>query len=509
MTTVEKSRQPNLRLNVVANYGGKFWSIASVYIFLPVYVRLLGMDAYGLIAFNAIALALIFIADAGLSSSFAREAAKGQRGQELLDVLISVERVLLAILIVIGATFAFLAPVIADHWLESVGALDRSVVIQSLQLMPLAIIPQIAMSLYFGGLMGLERHVTANLLSTAFSVIRSGCVLIPIYFIADVRVFFVWQAIASIVLVLFMRATLLRHIRAGYEHALASAPRIYGRFSVAALKKIRNYALGMLGMSIVAGLNTQLDKLVVSKMLPLTEFALYSLVSTLAQIPYILTLPIATALLPRFTNLLETNRNSELTRLYRSSTYYIASIGTISGVALILFVGDVMALWLQGQPIDDVTVSAARLLALGGVLLTLQLAPFQLSLAHGHNATNVRLGVTMLLVSVPIQIFLTSRYGLLGAAVPWLIMNALAFTYLGATLNSRFLVVSPRVYFMSDTLPAVGVGVITLGTARLLVVAFDGGALNNCIVAALASLAALAIAHVLRCRSALTTLSSS
>lgn len=502
------SRQPNLRLNVVANYGGKFWSIASVYIFLPVYIRLLGMDAYGLIAFNAIALALIFVADAGLSSSFAREAAKGQRGQELLDVLTSVERVLFAILIVIGAAFAFLAPVIADHWLGSVGALDRSVVIQSLQLMPLAIVPQIAMSLYFGGLMGLERQVNANLLSTVFSVIRSGCVLIPIYFIPDVRVFFTWQAISSIVLVLIMRATLHSHIRAGDKHDTALAPKICGHFSVAALKKIRKYALGMLGMSIVAGLNTQLDKLVVSKMLPLEEFAQYSLVSTLAQIPYILTLPIATALLPRFTNLLETNRSSELTRLYRSSTYYIASIGTIAGVALILFVGDVMTLWLQGQPIDDVTVRSARLLALGGVLLTFQLAPFQLSLAHGHVATNVRLGVTVLIVSVPLQIFLTSRYGVLGAAVPWLMMNAVAFTYLGVTLNSKFPVASPRLYFVSDTLPAVGVGVITLGTARFLVDAFDAGALNSCIVAALASLAALAIAHMLRRRNALTTMSS-
>lgn len=105
MTSVDLPRQPNLRLNVVANYAGKFWGIASVYIFVPVYISLLGMDAYGLISFNAIVLALLFIADAGLSSSFAREAAKGQRGQELLDALTSIERVLFLILTLIGAIF--------------------------------------------------------------------------------------------------------------------------------------------------------------------------------------------------------------------------------------------------------------------------------------------------------------------------------------------------------------------------------------------------------------------
>ncbi len=500
MTAVDLPRQPNLRLNVVANYAGKFWGIASVYIFVPVYIKLLGIDAYGLISFNAIVLALLFIADAGLSSSFAREAAKGQRGQELLDALTSIERVLFGILTVIGAAFAGLAPVFADHWLDSVGALDQSVVVQSLQLMPFALVPQIAMSLYVGGLMGLERQVVANLLTTTFTVIRSGCVIIPIYFIPDVRVFFAWQAISSVLMLLVMRATLRRYICGGDRKESSLAPDLRGRFSVAALQKIRGYALGMLGMSFVAGLNTQLDKLVVSKMLPLAEFAQYSLVSTFALIPYILTLPVATALLPRLTNLLETKQSSELARLYRSSTYYIASIGTIAGVAIYLFVGDVMKLWLQGQHVNDMAIQAARLLALGSTLLTFQLAPYQLSLAHGHTATNLKLGLRVLLVSIPLQIFLTSHYGMLGAAFPWFLLNAVAFVYLGATLHRKFPIVSLPEFFVSDTLPAALVAIIILGTARQLTEAFNFSAIASCFCAMLAAITAFALTHVLRRR---------
>lgn len=500
MKSVDLPRQPNLRLNVVANYAGKFWGIASVYIFVPVYISLLGMNAYGLISFNAIVLALLFIADAGLSSSFAREAAKGQRGQELLDSLTSIERVLFLILTLIGATFAALAPVIADHWLDSVGALDRSVVVQSLQLMPFALVPQIAMSLYVGGLMGLERQVVANLLTTTFNLIRSGLVIIPIYFIHDVRLFFAWQAISSVLMLLVMRATLRRYICSGDRQASSMAPDLRGRFSVAALQNIRGYALGMLGMSFVAGLNTQLDKIVVSKMLPLAEFAQYSLASTLALIPYVLTLPVATALLPRFTNLLETNRRSDLERLYRSSTYYIASIGTISGVAICLFVGDVMKLWLQGQHVNDMVIQAARLLALGSTFLTFQLAPYQLSLAHGHTATNLRLGLCVLLVSIPLQIFLTSHYGMLGASSPWLLLNAVAFIYLGATLHIKFPIVKLSQFFVSDTLPAAIIGIIVLVTARQLTDIFNVSAVTSCFCAVLAAIIAFALTHVLRRR---------
>ena len=366
--------------------------------------------------------------------------------------------------------------------------------------MPFALVPQIAMSLYFGGLMGLERQVVANLLTTTFTVIRSGFVIIPIYFIPDVRVFFAWQAISSVLMLLVMRATLRRYVCGGDRKESSLAPDLRGRFSVAALQKIRGYALGMLGMSFVAGLNTQLDKLVVSKMLPLAEFAQYSLVSALALIPYVLTLPIATALLPRFTNLLATNRASELVRLYRSSTYYIASIGTIAGAAICFFVSDVMKLWLQGHHVNDVAINAGRLLVIGSTLMTFQLAPYQLSLAHGHTATNLRAGLSVLLVSIPLQIFLTSHYGMLGAALPWFLLNAVAFIYLGVTLHRKFPIVSLPEFFASDTLPAALVGVIVLGTARQLTETFNVSAISSCFCAVLAAIIAFAFTHVLRRR---------
>jgi O-antigen/teichoic acid export membrane protein len=493
---MELSRRPSLRLNVVANYAGKLWSITSVYIFVPIYIRILGMEAYGLIGFNAIALGLLFIFDTGLSASFAREAAKGQRGQDLLDLLTSVERVLFGILIVIGAAFAALAPLIADYWLDGTQALEKDLVVQSLQLMPLGLVPQIAMSLYFGGLMGLERQVSANLLSITFNVIRSGCVVIPIYFLPDVRVFFAWQALASIVLMLIMRSALHRHIRCGD----LKMPVLRGRFSMAALFQIRRYALGMLGMSIVAALNTQIDKLVVSKIMPLAEFAQYSIAFTLALCPYVLTLPIATALLPRFTNLLETNRSSELAYLYRTSTYYLASIGTIAGAALCLFVDDIMTLWMRGQPLDHMAKDAVRLLALGSIFLTFQLAPYQLSLAHGHTKTNLRLSVFTLLMSFPLLVYLTKNYGMVGAAVPWLIMNTVAFVYLGVVLNSRFTITTPTTYFVKDTIPAVLVGVLILGSARLVTDTFNANALTSCLCAALAAITAIVLSHILRRR---------
>lgn len=488
------SHQPNLRLNIFANYAGKLWSIVSVYIFVPIYIHLLGIEAYGLIGFNAIALGLLFIFDMGLSASFAREAAKIQRRNDLLDLLTSVERLLFGILIFVSVSFALLAPLIADYWLDGARNLERDLVIQSLLLMPLALSPQIAMSLYFGGLMGLERQVLANFLTITFNVIRSGCVVIPIYFLPDIRLFFAWQALASIVLMLIMRSALHRHIRSSDM----KTGKLRGRFSMAALVRTRKYTLGMLGMSIIAALNMQIDKLVVSKVLPLAEFAQYSIVFTLASCPYILTLPIATALLPRFTNQLEANRGSELAYLYRTSTYYIASIGTISGIGLYFFVDDVMSLWMRDLTIDYAALDSARLLALGSILLTFQLTPYQLSLAHGHTKTNLQLGAFILLISFPLQVYLTTSYGMVGAAVPWLLINLVAFIYLGLVLNWKFLVTTPRAYFFKDIMPAFLIGVFILGITHQATKFFNANAVISCLCAGLAAVLALSFSHTFR-----------
>jgi O-antigen/teichoic acid export membrane protein len=489
--------RPHLGLNVVANYVGKLWGFASIYVFVPIYVSLLGIDAYGLIAFNSILLAIMFIADAGLSSAFSREAARQGSGRALLDLLTSVERALFGILLTVGVVFILAVPNIASSWLNTPPTVPPEHVVQSLWLMGISFIPQIAMSLYFGGLMGLQRQVSANLLWTSFSVARSGLVVLPIYFFSDVRVFFAWQAMVSMGMVLLMRRVLLEHI----TKPLREAPRqqIHGQFSLPALQGIKVYAVGMLGMSVISAFNMQMDKLVVSKMLPLAEFALYSLASTLAQIPHILTLPIAAALLPRFTNLIEQpNRREDLVRLYRDSSYYVACTGAIAGLGLALFMPEVFALWMPAQPVDHETINAARLLALGGFLLTLQVTPFQLSLAHGHQSTVLRLGICMLLISAPLQVILTSRFGVLGAAVPWVLLNLVAFVYLGVRLNRRFPLVSVRRWASEDVFVAILPALLLLLVARFGAEKYNAGPLFSCALATLAALVAFGISYVLR-----------
>jgi O-antigen/teichoic acid export membrane protein len=480
---------PSLRVNVVANYAGRIWAIASVYLFVPFYIRTLGMGAYGLIAFYSVALAILYIADAGLSSSFGREAAREKDHARLLQLLASIELALFGILTVAGLVLFLAATPIADRWLKASGSVSTEVAVGCVRLMPLALVPQIAMSLYFGGLMGLQRQVTANVLTTTFSVVRSGVVLLPISIWPDPRVFFAWQAVTSWVFVAVMRATLRRALST--PGSRAPGP------SWEALRPILGYASGMFAMSILAGLNTQLDRIVVSKLRPLEEFALYSLAATLAQIPTIITMPVALALLPRLTNLVEHGQTTSIRHLYELNTYLIASVASAAAFSLMFFAGDVATLWMKGQQLPEALVPVVQILSAGGLFLALQLAPFQLSLAHGHNRTNVRLGVFVLLVTIPLQVLLTIRFGLLGAGVPWLLMNTLAFVYLGVALNRRFNPGHTADWFLRCSLPPVVICGIALLAARAVASAARLGPFASCVVAGASGLVGVGASYLL------------
>lgn len=60
-------------LNILSNYGNKLWGILSIYLFVPLYIQLLGVEAYGIISFYTVVLSIISLADLGLSSAVIKE----------------------------------------------------------------------------------------------------------------------------------------------------------------------------------------------------------------------------------------------------------------------------------------------------------------------------------------------------------------------------------------------------------------------------------------------------
>ena len=62
--------------NIIANYVGRTWTVALGILFIPVYLRFLGIEAYGLVGFYMALSGVLGILDLGIGSTMNRELAR-------------------------------------------------------------------------------------------------------------------------------------------------------------------------------------------------------------------------------------------------------------------------------------------------------------------------------------------------------------------------------------------------------------------------------------------------
>ena len=107
--------------------------------------------------------------------------------------------------------------------------------------------------------MGLQKQVLLNAINVGISTLRgAGAVLILWLVSPTIQAFFLWQIVISIINTFFLVLFLWRRLPLGDNKAV---------FQKQLLKSIWRFTAGMSGISILAVILTQMDKVILSKML--------------------------------------------------------------------------------------------------------------------------------------------------------------------------------------------------------------------------------------------------
>jgi O-antigen/teichoic acid export membrane protein len=385
------------------------------------------------------------LADAGLTSTFSREVARTEDKVYIRNLLFTVERIYIGICIAVSLiVFLFSGP-IARNFLKAERLLPADLS-NYVIMMGIGAALQMITSMYNGGLMGLQKQVLTNGISIVYNIFRSVVGILIIIIIPSLYAYFFWYILTSIVYLFVSRYFLWKKIK--LENRLI--------FDFSLIKNIWRFAAGMMLMTLISVTNTQIDKLVVGKLLLLTEFAYYSLASFIAQIPLMLTMPVVIAVLPQLTKLVTLDKTDDLKRIYHNYSFIISTIAGIVGAVFFVYTNEIVLLWIGSAEITNNVSLVAKILLIGGVFLSFQLMPFYLSIANGHNKTNVKLGLLSLIFVIPAITFFISKLGINGAGIPWSILNFVSFIYLGIRLNNRFLKGDTWLWFIYDvSLPLV------------------------------------------------------
>ena len=420
----------SLSRNLVAGMTSSIWTALVGLAVVPLYLKYLGIEAYGLVGFFATTQAVLSLLDLGLAPTMNREVARcsasGDMGAagNLLHTLAVVYWIVAAF---IALSILALGPFLSQHWLQS-RHIPQGTISHAVMLMGLVAAARWPVGLYQGALIGAQRLAISSGINIAMTTLGSfGAVGILAFISPTIQALFLWQACVGLLYALTMRW---------------AAWRVIGRnrvkFLPEELKRIWRFSAGVGGTAVAGLVLMQMDKILLSRMLSLADFGRYTLAGMLAGGLSVLISPAFSAIYPRFSAMASTESWGELSGLYRMGTRLMASFIFPIAFSIAFFAKDLIFVWTGNASIAQSAAPLTALLTLGTSINGIMHFPYSLQLACGMVRLPFAIAVSLMVLIVPLIIFLVLYHGVIGGAAAWLILNVVYLPF-GAWLTHRHL----------------------------------------------------------------------
>lgn len=412
-----------LSINIIFNFVGSIGVSIIQFVTIPIYVRHLGVEAYGLVGFyTTLYYSFFAIIDFGLGTTINREIARMSASDLLkseVSTFIKTVQVLYGILtLIVLLSFLILSPFIALHSFgeTSISANDLSTSIFQIGVL---IALRLPISLYSGAMFGLQRQDQFNIINVSIELLRVFAILLGFYIWNNsLFVFFNCQILISFILIIVLFFYTWKNLPKAMVNKI---------FDSALLAPLWKYASGVSVLSLAGGLVTQVDKLVLIRCLPLKEYSLYVLVSFLSIALGKISNPIYQAVYPKFVQLLNLGKELELRDVYLKASSLMSLLLIPIAMNLIFFSEETIFLWQRNIEIAHTGGKILLFLAIGNMFNGLYHVPFALQLAFGKIRLPLVANLSMLAFTFLCTSFFVKEFGVVGAAYVWVLMNFTLF----------------------------------------------------------------------------------
>lgn len=439
----------SLRREVVANYASQFYVTAAGIVVVPIYLRYLGAEAYGLVGVFALLQAWFQMLDMGLSPTLAREVARFRGGQidalELCTTLRALEIVFLGIAglgtisMVVGSDW------IATQWLRA-QQLPEGLVSSCLTLMSLAVPLRWMSGLYRGAVNGFERQVWLAGFNSVIATLRfPGAIAAMTIFGSNPLIFFAYQLALALVEVGLLVGMSYR--------LLPAAPGRTRRLSWESLGRLGQFsgAVAITGMIWIC--ITQFDRLLLSRYLPLTDFGYFTLAVTVANAVMLLSAPMAQILMPRLARLHAQGDTAQMLAIYRRATRVVAALVSSAGLFLATFSERLLWVWTGDAHAAHAAAPVLALYAVGNACVAMAAFAYYLQFGFGTLRMHLIGNIGLALVMLPCIWWAAGNYGAVAVGTVWL---AAMVTYLVLWVGITHRKLVPGLHaawFLWDVLP--------------------------------------------------------
>jgi O-antigen/teichoic acid export membrane protein len=300
------------------------------------------------------------------------------------------------------------------------------------------------LSFYTGGLTGLQQQPIVNAIRFLITVIANvGAAIVLYWFSRTIVAFFAWQIVVNALYVLILTALLWRRL-SGVNPS---------EFRLSVLRDVWRFAIGMTGIGASALLLTQLDKIILVKILPLREFGYYVLATTLSAGLYLIISSIFNGIFPRFATLAARGEEEKLRILYREATQLMAVAILPLAAVMALHAHTIVLAWTGDTVAAAKAAPIIAILVLGTALNGLMNLPYALQLAYGWTRLGLSINLALVILLVPAILFVAPRYGAVGGASVWLVLNLIYMAIAVPMTHRRLLRGETFRWFCRDIIP--------------------------------------------------------
>jgi O-antigen/teichoic acid export membrane protein len=399
--------------NLTANLVGTAVITLLTAVITPMQVHILGIEAFGIVTFIT-TLQMAFTAfDFGLSSTLTRELAADTSDGKLNSRPLVATAVTIYWLaaILVGAVLVWQAAPIANAWLRA-ETLTPELVAQSLRVTAVYLALRWPVALYSGLLTGFQRLDILNMTRVAMVTLRmlGGIAVLLVWRTLDA---FLWWTAFSALLEVMAFDIICRRV----FPAMPRRPRIDGD----AIRKVWRFSVSMNAIAVLAVLIVQMDRLFISKMLPLQDLGFYNLAYTLAAGISLIIAAVSSAVLPSLAEAHGRGDGELSARLLKADRALLF----LAGGAAFAFIAEgklLLTLWVNATA-AAAAYPALAVLSLGFWFSALNANSYNVAVASGRPGRFLQLNLWLILPYMALLYVLIDRFGIIGAAGSWVVLN--------------------------------------------------------------------------------------
>ena len=414
---------PHLKKNIIANYASQIYVTIIGIVLLPMYIKYMGSEAYGLVGFFAMLQAWFGVLDLGLTPTIGRETARYHGGAVSALVFRQLYRALTVIFITValigGGILFFLSDLIATKWLnlESLAVDD---VVVAVQIMAVSVALRWMCGLYRGVVTGSEELVWLSGFNAVIATLRFIGVFVSMwYFGFTPLVFFIHQFCIALIEIIGLAIKT--------ERLLPSKQSLTQNigWSFEPIKPVLKFSLTIAFTASVWVFVTQTDKLVLSGILSLEDYGYFTLAVLVANGIMMISGPISSAIMPRMARLHAENKHDEMIKVYRQATQLVAIIAGSAAITLVATAKPLLIAWTGDLHLAEQAAPILRLYAAGNLFLCIAAFAYYLQYAKGNLRYHLIGNAGLVVILIPSIIYAATHFGGVGAGYVWLMMNAL------------------------------------------------------------------------------------